>query len=251
MTKFVDDYDTLGSSRRFVVGITTKSRLELVFFNLYGWLLQYVEGKKVLDAACGSGLGSFLLAHKAEEVTGIDLSEETINYASERYRLPNLNFICSDILFHKLPSDYFDVVVSAMTIEQLEMENQSKFLKVLEMSLKPDGLLFLVTPNKQVASPGAKTPLFHWNKNEFYGRDLKQLLNNTGFIPVKWFGRRRVLFFMAHRIIKRGLNLIQKITGWNHGFFSTRESPTVKSINFLWQPKDFVVMAVKSSSPIK
>ncbi|MEK7603497.1 MAG: class I SAM-dependent methyltransferase [Patescibacteria group bacterium] len=241
-----DSRDSLDSSRRFVAGITTKSRLELDFFNLYGWLLQYVEGKKVLDAACGSGLGSFLLAHKAQEVFGIDISEEAVKYASERYRLSNLKFIRDDILTYKLPADHFDVAVSAMTIEQLEAGDHPKFLSILAGSLRPGGLLFIVTPNKQVASPGIKSPSFHWNKKELYRKELEYILIKSGFTPVKWFGRRRVPFFMANRVFKRTFNLIQKISGWNHGFYSTRESPAVKPINFFWQPKDFVAVARKS-----
>lgn len=244
--QLADNRDSFDSSRRFVAGITTKSRLELDFFNLYGWLLQYVENKKVLDAACGSGLGSFLLAHKAQEVFGIDLSEEAIKYAFERYRLPNLRFVRGDILIYQLPVNYFDVAVSAMTIEQLEAGDHSKFLYILAESLRPGGLFFIVTPNRQVASPGIKTPLFHWNKKEFYRKELECLLVKSGFTPLKWFGRRRVPFFMAHRVFKRTFNLIQKISGWNHGFYSTRENPAVKPINFFWQPKDFVVMTRKS-----
>lgn len=242
----INNHDPLDSHRRFVAGITTKSRLELDFFNLYGWLLQYVEDKKVLDAACGSGLGSFLLAHKAREVVGIDFSPETIAYAKEKYILPNLQFIQGDILRTDLSEKYFDIIISSMTIEQIESNDQTIFLEHLANSLRSEGLLFLITPNKQVASPGISAPLLHWNKKELYGYEINDLLKKNGFVVVRWFGRRRVPFFMANRFTKRLLNAIQKITGKSHGFYGQRESPEVKPINFFWQPKDFVVMAKKS-----
>lgn len=242
----INNHDPLDSHRRFVAGITTKSRLELDFFNLYGWLLQHVEDKKVLDAACGSGLGSFLLAHKAREVVGIDFSPETVAYAKEKYKLPNLQFIQGDILKTELSEKYFDIVISSMTIEQVEPDDQIIFLKRLADSLRPEGLLFLVTPNKRVASPGVSTPLLHWNKKELYGYEINDLLKKNGLVAVRWFGRRRVPFFMANRFTKRLLNAIQKISGKSHGFYGQRESPEVKPINFFWQPKDFVVMAKKS-----
>lgn len=238
-----DNRDPLDSHRRFVAGITTKSRLELDFFNLYGWLLQHIEGKKVLDAACGSGLGSFILAHKAQEVMGIDFSTETIAYAKEKYILPNLRFIQGDILRTDLPAKYFDTVISAMTIEQIESHNQAAFLERLAASIKSEGYLFLITPNKQVTSPNIPVPLLHWNKKELYRHEIEDLLKKNGFTVLRWFGRRRVPFFMANRFTKRVLNAIQKITGKSHGFYGQRESPEVKPINFFWQPKDFVVMA--------
>src|SRR5690625_2368849 len=41
----------------------------------YAWAAQVVAGKSVLDAACGEGYGSNLLAARARSVTGLDISE--------------------------------------------------------------------------------------------------------------------------------------------------------------------------------
>ena len=48
---------------------------------------------KILDAACGVGYGSHILAKSgAHWVTGVDVSVEAINYAKQHYALPNVTF---------------------------------------------------------------------------------------------------------------------------------------------------------------
>ena len=46
-----------------------------------GKLLKLKEGKRVIDFGCGPGLYATRLAQKGAFVTGIDFSENSINYA--------------------------------------------------------------------------------------------------------------------------------------------------------------------------
>jgi tRNA/tmRNA/rRNA uracil-C5-methylase (TrmA/RlmC/RlmD family) len=48
-----------------------------------------------LDAACGEGYGSFLLAGEARSVVGIDVSNEAVAHARKRYAAANLTYIRS------------------------------------------------------------------------------------------------------------------------------------------------------------
>ena len=45
--------------KRFIFGITKSKRIKSVFINDYIFASNFVEDKKVLDAACGCGFGSF------------------------------------------------------------------------------------------------------------------------------------------------------------------------------------------------
>src|SRR5438046_2018790 len=51
------------------------------------------KGLRVLDAACGEGYGSFLLAQTAKEVVGIDIAPEAIAHAKSRYVSSNLRYV--------------------------------------------------------------------------------------------------------------------------------------------------------------
>ena len=48
----------------------------------YHLAARLAAGREVLDAACGAGYGSAILAAQAVRVTGLDLSAETVAYAS-------------------------------------------------------------------------------------------------------------------------------------------------------------------------
>ena len=50
-------------------------------------LAAMLQGKRVLDAGCGTGYGSAELAQSAAEVTGVDIAADAIEYASANYPL--------------------------------------------------------------------------------------------------------------------------------------------------------------------
>jgi len=64
----------------------------------YEFARPHCVAAEVLDAGCGVGYGSAYLAEVASRVVGVDVSEEAIAYARERYRRPNLEFVLGDLL---------------------------------------------------------------------------------------------------------------------------------------------------------
>src|SRR6267143_2879151 len=93
----------------------------------YNFAAQFVRGKIVLDIACGSGMGSeFLLRSGATKVIGVDISRESLDFASAQY--PNIDFLWGDASSHiPLPDGVVDVVVSFETIEHFR--DQTTFLQ--------------------------------------------------------------------------------------------------------------------------
>ena len=108
---------------------------------------QVREHDVVLDAACGTGYGSGILAEKAGKVYGIDISEDAVQYASERYSAENISFQTMSVEKLEFPDNFFDVVVSFETIEHVEHEIQKKFLAEIKRCLKPKGILIMSMPN--------------------------------------------------------------------------------------------------------
>ncbi len=102
------------------------------------------EGKRVLDAACGEGYGTAMLAQAgAASVTGVDVDETTVRRARERY---GLGFEVGDIAALPFGDDSFDLVVCFETIEHVEDPRTA--LAELARVLDPSGLLVISTPNK-------------------------------------------------------------------------------------------------------
>src|SRR3569832_184980 len=85
----------------------------------YALAKEFVQGKKVLDIACGEGYGSNLLAEAAEMVQGVDIDESIIAKAKNKYTAKNLRFAGGSV--EKIPFDAssFDVVVSFETLEHI------------------------------------------------------------------------------------------------------------------------------------
>lgn len=237
--------DTFDPARRFILGRTLSSRLELDFFNLYAWLLQYVANKKVLDLACGSGLGSFLLAHKADHVDGMDASEESIAFASNNYQRSNITFSVADVRTATLPKSRYEVIVFSMTLEQLEPQYHGDVLKKFWEATTPNGTMIVVTPNKKVTSPYSATGAHHWNMKEYSQRELDLLCRASGWQPIGWYGRRRVWAPLTWYPIRKAISAVQRILKINFGLYGKRENPAVLPVHTVWQPKDFVLILKK------
>jgi 2-polyprenyl-3-methyl-5-hydroxy-6-metoxy-1,4-benzoquinol methylase len=81
-------------------------------------LLGPVKGKTILDAGCGQGYLSRLLAKKGADVVGLEPTPTLINYAMERERHERLGikYIQADLSFYNQPTLQFEAVVSNMVL---------------------------------------------------------------------------------------------------------------------------------------
>lgn len=146
---------------------TPECRREIWYEHMHRYALaaRLCSGRKVLDAACGEGYGSFMLSRAAESVIGLDLSTEAIDHARVRYAgQGNLEFQygdCTRLPFH---DDQFDCVVSFETLEHLE--DQQGMLREFSRVLNPGGFLLLSSPDKAIYADQAD------NQNEFHVREL-------------------------------------------------------------------------------
>jgi len=105
--------------------------------------LQPAAGSYILDAACGKGRHSRVLANYGFDVTGIDLSDEAIKEAS-KYASANLHFFLHDI---RLPFyiNYFSYVFNFFTSfgyfhTKREHDNA---VRSLAQSLKNNGIIVI------------------------------------------------------------------------------------------------------------
>ncbi|WP_154222387.1 class I SAM-dependent methyltransferase [Marinicella rhabdoformis] len=155
-------------------------------YHRYHMVAEWVEGKVVLDAACGEGYGSHILSHKADRVLGVDVSVEAIEHAKSEYSNKNLRFMHSDILALDLPENSVDVVVSFETIEHLAEHEQ--LLAVFKRVLKDDGMLIISTPDK--AEYSDKTGFENeYHIKELYKDEFSDLIHKE-FKYTEWFGQK-------------------------------------------------------------
>lgn len=96
------------------------------------------KNDRILDLACGRGRHAKYLYRKGFDVTGVDLSEESIAYAKE-YERPNLHFEVHNML-EPYP-DTFDAVFNLFTsFGYFEQEKDNlRTIRAIKESLKPNG----------------------------------------------------------------------------------------------------------------
>ncbi len=162
----------------------------------YRFALPYCEGKDVLDAACGVGYGSALLATVARSVLGADVSDEAIEYARRRYAAANVRFERMDLLVPDLADDSFDVVCAFETIEHLP--DRDRYLAHVARILRPAGIYLVSTPRAEQTIERPQNPYHHV---EYAVEDFAALLGRY-FAEVELYGQRR-LQTARHRLLQR------------------------------------------------
>ncbi len=121
--------------------------------------LAYVEaradlnGKRVLDVGCGGGLLSEAMARRGANVTGIDLAPLTVEVA-ELHALSSsleIEYLRQSAETHALERpDTYDVVTCMEMLEHVP--DPGSVLRALSTLVKPDGLVFLSTLNRNLKS---------------------------------------------------------------------------------------------------
>lgn len=162
------------TGERFIPGETDKE-LEIEHLQRYELLKEWVKDKRVLDAACGEGYGSYVLSLSAKSVQGIDINVVAIENAQTKYSKNNLNFLTGSV--DKLPFEdaSFDVVVSFETLEHINEDTQKRFMEEVRRVLTAEGTLIISTPNKKFYTdiPNYTNP-FH--VKELYKEEFLNLL---------------------------------------------------------------------------
>ena len=136
--------------------------------------LQPAPGSLMLDVACGRGRHSRVLAEKGFDVTGMDLSISSINYA-KRFESDNLHFFQHDM---RLPFgiNYFNYVFNLFTsfgYFNSTRENDN-VIRTMASALKEEGMLVMDYLNVHYA----EDHLVH--KSEV-------VLDGVSFFLTRWF----------------------------------------------------------------
>jgi len=167
------------------------------------------ENSRLLDIGCSYGFFLDLAKDNGLEVYGVDISKDASNYCKDTL---GLNVFCGDVEKADFPENYFDVITAIEIIEHVE--NPKAFLSCIHKILKPDGILYLVTPNIESLSARLfgyrwwsyrRMHLYYFSKKavyEFLGRNGFSILGSSPY--KKTFG----IDYIVHQLYSSGYNKI-------------------------------------------
>jgi len=177
------------TGERFVPG--ARGEIWVEHWHRYHFASRFAAGKRVVDAACGEGYGSALLARVAAHVTGADLSAQAIAHARATYGdRPNLAFV--EASCDRLPLDdaCADLFVTFETVEHIT--TQEAFIAEIARVLRPEGVLLMSCPNKLEYSD-RRNFANEFHVKELYREELERLVAGR-FAHARWYGQRPSFF---------------------------------------------------------
>lgn len=169
----------------------------------YIFASRFVKGMRVLDVACGSGIGTqHLLRAGAHSCIGLDLDRAATDYAKARYK--DCIFVQCDATSLCIAEASIDVVVSFETIEHVK--EQRAFLLECKRVLRPGGTLVCSTPNRALSRWGEANP-FHLK--EFNVGEFSDLVGQI-FTEVQLYEQSNE-FYLRHIGRKVLLRLLERL----------------------------------------
>ena len=230
---------TVFTGEFFVSGQAPK-RLEEDHLARYAFASRFVEGKRVLDIACGSGYGTrALLDAGASSVDGVDLSQDAIDFANDRFAGEGVNYRCDSIYTYEANTPY-DVIISYETIEHVD--DHQRALANLRRLLSDQGVLIISSPNRFITSPKADSmsdaPANPYHVLEFVKDEFIEAITSAGFnvSENEVYGQR-----LQPHIANKALRKLYRKTFRPHLF----KDPSVQPVG-LKEPRYFIMIARKA-----
>ncbi|OPG93944.1 SAM-dependent methyltransferase [Chryseobacterium mucoviscidosis] len=209
------------------------------------WMCREATGKRILDVGCSQGVTSILLAREGFRVTGIDLEEESIQYARaelEKESRPvrnNVDFRLLDITQWKTRTT-FDTVLLGEVLEHFA--HPETLLQQIYRLLQEEGTLVVTVPYGYHP--------FYDHKQTFYAGNLAMCLLPY-FEVLKLEVHHKYLCCVARKRRKTQLYMsptLNQLTEWmelDHVHFAEVEKNHLRLMNQRKKALDNAVEQIK------
>lgn len=179
------------------------------------WILDRADGEKldILDLGCGPGLYTELLAKAGHNVTGVDFSTSSIEYAKRSAQKTNLSIDYRRMNYLELEeSEKFDLVIMMFTdFGVLSPGDREKLLSNIYRALKPGGK-YIFDSLKDLSLADKVSPSSWEYHQKGFWRDHPYLVLSNSFL---YEDEKMVLY--QHGVIEEGG--FETYRFWTH-FFS-------------------------------
>ena len=140
----------------------------------------YRKTSRLLDVGCGRGDLIRIAKKKGWQAIGSEFSFEAIDLCKKN----DLKVVWGKLSEINFPEDYFDVICMQEVVEHID-EKPSKTFKEVIRILRPEGVLYITTPNVNSLTRylvGAKWRAFHVeHRFLFTPHIIREMLGKNGF----------------------------------------------------------------------
>ena len=132
----------------------------------YEFAAHFVRGKRVIDAASGSGYGTVRLKFAgAASCLGVDVDAASVARVRQLYGSQGVEYVQGDCEVFDFGAHRPEVIVSFETIEHVR--HPERFLDAVRRGLEPDGVFIVSCPNDEKLGPHNPYHLHSWNADAF------------------------------------------------------------------------------------
>jgi SAM-dependent methyltransferase len=128
---------------------------------------------RVLEVGFGEGYGSELIRPWVGEYHGVEVSEEAVEHAAEKYAHPSCTFHYSPVGL-PFPDDWFDLVISFQVIEHVD--DVEAYLGEIRRVSRTGASILIVTPNRNHRLADGERPWNRYHVREFNPAELEAVL---------------------------------------------------------------------------
>jgi SAM-dependent methyltransferase len=151
-------------------------------FTPYLYINDFIKNKEVLELGCGAGYGIDYLSNDAKRIATVDIDSDSIEHAKQNSKATNIEYIQQDILDGlKFEDNSFDVIISFQVIEHFNKKDVKRYLHEIFRLMKPDGIAFITTPNREIRLFPFQRPVNKYHPLEYSYSTLKRLIKQ--FFP--------------------------------------------------------------------
>lgn len=125
------------------------------------WIIERLSSKaKILDVGCGAGFLTNELALAGHEVSGVDLSGDSLEVAKRYDKTSSVKYQIADAYALPYEAESFDVVCALDFLEHVD--DPARAISEISRVLRPEGSFFFHTFNRNFASWLVIIKLVEW-----------------------------------------------------------------------------------------
>ena len=182
-----------------------------VFYPYTANLLPKINGAKILDLGCGTGLEleHYFKINPSAKISGIDLTESMLNALKNKFPEKNLTLICASYFDVPFGENTFDAAISVESLHHFTKEEKIPLYAKLCKALK-DGGYFILTDYFALSDEDERT----------FRNELLRLKNEQGIDDNEFYHYDTPLTVEheTEALLEAGFSCVEVLNNWGATF---------------------------------